>query len=106
MSCCTLPLPGASQLDVQHTHSCANAGHNKAVSSISLDPTSTRVLSGSRDYTLHMYDFGGMKSDMKAFRSLTPCDGHPVLSVSWSTTGELAWHVMSCTCTCLPPAIA
>ena len=60
------------------------------MSSIALDPTSTRVLSGSRDYTLRMYDFGGMKSDMKAFRTLTPCDGHPVLATCWSTTGTHA----------------
>ena len=52
-----------------------------------MDPASTRILSGSRDYTMHMYDFGGMKADMKAFRTLTPSEGHPVLAASWSTTG-------------------
>ena len=70
----------------QHADSC-HAGHLKAVSRIAMDPASTRILSGSRDYTMHMYDFGGMKADMKAFRTLTPSEGHPVLAASWSTTG-------------------
>lgn len=44
-------------------------------------------MTGSLDYTVRLYDFNGMKADLRAFRSLEPCEGHPVLAVSWSPTG-------------------
>ena len=34
-----------------------------------------------------MFDFNGMKSDMRSFRRIEPSDGHPVHSVSLSPTG-------------------
>ena len=69
-----------------------------------MDPASTRILSASRDYTMHMYDFGGMKADMKAFRTLTPFEGHPVLAASWSTTGDTLSLLIShvCSLRCMP----
>ena len=82
----------------------AFAGHAKAVSRIAMDPASTRILSASRDYTMHMYDFGGMKADMKAFRTLNPFEGHPVLAASWSTTGDTLSLPKACMCIlrCMP----
>lgn len=63
------------------------AGHGKAVATLDVDSAGVRVLSGSRDYGLHIYDFNGMKSDMKGFRTLQPQEGYPVLALSWSPTG-------------------
>lgn len=34
-----------------------------------------------------MWDFNGMKSDMRSFRKLEPSEGHPVLSLSFSPSG-------------------
>lgn len=72
------------------------------VSTLDVDPAGSRLLSGSRDYNLHIFDFNGMKSDMRAFRSLKPSEGHPVLGLSWSPTGMLSsssQHFCAC-----PPA--
>ena len=55
------------------------------------------MLSGSRDYNLHVYDFNGMKSDMKGFRTLQPFEGHPVLGLSWSPTGGTSSMKRICT---------
>ncbi|GFH22477.1 WD_REPEATS_REGION domain-containing protein, partial [Haematococcus lacustris] len=44
---------------------------------------------GSMDMNMRLYDFNGMKRDMKAFRELEAQEGHPVLALSWSPTGEL-----------------
>ena len=52
-----------------------------------LDYTGSRLLSGSRDNTLRIFDFNGMKSTMKSFRKLEPSEGHPMLAASWSPTG-------------------
>ena len=43
-------------------------GHSKAVVCMDIEHTGSRVITGSLDYTIRMFDFGGMKSDLKAFR--------------------------------------
>ena len=65
-----------------------DVGHGKAISSIDIDHSGSRLLSSSRDNSLRIFDFNGMKSTMKSFRHLVPSEGHPVLAASWSPTGE------------------
>ncbi|CAI5968688.1 unnamed protein product [Closterium sp. NIES-64] len=64
-------------------------GHTKAVAALAVDPTGTRVISGSYDYSLRLYDFHGMDSRLKAFRELLPFDGHQVRAVSFSPSADL-----------------
>ena len=45
------------------------------------------MVAGSRDYSVRLFDFNGMKSDMRSFRRIEPFDGHPVHAVSWSPSG-------------------
>ena len=63
-----------------------------------LDHTGSRLLSGSRDNTLRIFDFNSMKSTMKSFRKMEPSDGHPMLAVSWSPSGllEISVHLSIC----------
>lgn len=63
-------------------------GHRKVVSALALEHTGSRLLTGSHDYTVRMYDFNGMKRDMKPFREITPSDGYPVHALSWSPSGD------------------
>ena len=63
------------------------AGQGKVVCSLDVDHSGSRLLAGSRDYSLRMFDFNGMKSDMRSFRKIEPSDGHPVHAVSLSPTG-------------------
>uniref|UniRef100_A0A803M949 Transducin/WD40 repeat-like superfamily protein n=1 Tax=Chenopodium quinoa TaxID=63459 RepID=A0A803M949_CHEQI len=56
------------------------------VSALAVDHSGSRVLSGSYDYTVRMYDFQGMKRDLASFRQLEPSEGHQVRSLSWSPT--------------------
>lgn len=58
----------------------------QVVSALAVDPTGSRVLSGSYDYTVHMYDFQGMNSKLASFRQLEPFEGHQVRALSWSPT--------------------
>ena len=53
-----------------------------------MDRTGARALTGGEDYQLRMFDFGGMKRDMRAFRKLEPSEGYPVNAVSFSPTGD------------------
>eukprot|EP00850_Spirogloea_muscicola_P008358 SM000044S16005 [mRNA] locus=s44:514126:517938:+ [translate_table: standard] len=64
-------------------------GHSKVVSALAIDPTGSRVLTGSYDYTVRMYDFEGMDSKLRSFRQLEPSEGHQVRALSWSPSADL-----------------
>jgi hypothetical protein len=38
------------------------------VTCLDVDASGSRVVTGSLDYTIRMFDFGGMKNDLKSFR--------------------------------------
>eukprot|EP00798_Chlamydomonas_sp_ICE-L_P004303 gene4303-14413_t len=77
-------------MDVEHSGSriATLGGHAKAVVCMDVEHSGSRIVTGSLDYTIRIYDFNGMKSDLRAFREVEPQDGNPVLSVSWSPSGE------------------
>lgn len=41
------------------------------------------------DYDVSFWDFAGMDSTMRSFRTLQPCDNHPIRSLQYSLTGDL-----------------
>ncbi|KAF3436076.1 hypothetical protein FNV43_RR23168 [Rhamnella rubrinervis] len=63
-------------------------GHTKVVSALAIDHSGSRVLSGSYDYSVRMYDFQGMNSRLQSFRQLEPSEGHQVRNLSWSPTSD------------------
>ncbi|KAL5155247.1 WD repeat-containing protein 70 [Glycine soja] len=63
-------------------------GHTKVVSALAVDHTGSRVLSGSYDYMVRMYDFQGMNARLESFRQLEPFEGHQVRNLSWSPTAD------------------
>lgn len=62
---------------------------NKAVVALAAEPSGSRLVSGSVDYQVCFWDFAGMDSSMRSFRSLTPCENHPIKSIKYSCTGEM-----------------
>lgn len=60
----------------------------QVVSALAVDHSGSRVLSGSYDYSVRMYDFGGMNSRLQSFRQLEPFEGHQVRNLSWSPTSD------------------
>ncbi|CAJ2632857.1 unnamed protein product [Trifolium pratense] len=63
-------------------------GHTKVVSALAVDHTGSRVLSGSYDYMVRMYDFQGMNSRLQSFRQIEPSEGHQIRNLSWSPTAD------------------
>ncbi len=63
-------------------------GHEKATACLSIEPAGNRVVTGSLDYNLKIYDFGGMDSRCRAFQSIEPQEGHPIVAVSHSPSGD------------------
>ncbi|GJP56194.1 hypothetical protein CLOM_g15251, partial [Closterium sp. NIES-68] len=85
----------ADEFGVPVSNEIVLGGHTKAVAALAVDPTGTRVISGSYDYSLHFYDFQGMDWRLKSFRQVLPFDGHQVRAVSFSPRP---------TCSSSPPA--
>ena len=63
-------------------------GHEKAVTCLSFEPSCMRFITGSLDYNLKMYDFGGMDSRHRSFKSLEVEESHPIVSISHSPSGD------------------
>lgn len=94
----TVSLSATAQLQqpVNHnilTHMAEFAQvHTKCVTSMAMDPAGSRLVTGSNDYTLQMYDFGGMDASHRPFmeiRSLSSEEGQfPLSDVHYSPSGD------------------
>jgi len=62
------------------THEITLKDHNKVVSSLALDPSGARIVSGSYDYDCKLWDFGGMDMRCKPFKSWEPAGTYYVRS--------------------------
>jgi WD40 repeat protein len=78
----------ALERKVPISHQIDLVGHSKAAVCISVEPAGNRLVTGSLDYSLKMYDFGGMDTRHRPFCSIEAEDGHPVTSVSHSPSGD------------------
>uniref|UniRef100_A0A182K3M9 WD_REPEATS_REGION domain-containing protein n=1 Tax=Anopheles christyi TaxID=43041 RepID=A0A182K3M9_9DIPT len=72
-----------------HSHEVEMHHGNKAVIALASDPSGVRLASGSMDYNLNFWDFSGMDKSMKSFRSLQPCENHPIRNLSYSFSGDM-----------------
>ena len=60
------------------THELVLKDHTKVISALTLDPSGARVLSGSHDYDCKLWDFGGMDSRCKPFKTWEPAGSYHV----------------------------
>lgn len=60
----------------------------KTISALALDPSGARLVTGSIDFDVKFWDFAGMDSSLKSFRSLRPCECHQIRNLEYSPTGE------------------
>uniref|UniRef100_A0A6V7M2I5 Uncharacterized protein n=1 Tax=Bracon brevicornis TaxID=1563983 RepID=A0A6V7M2I5_9HYME len=61
----------------------------KAITAIAADPSGARLASGSVDYDVSFWDFAGMDSSLRSFRTLQPCENHPIKCLQYSSTGDV-----------------
>lgn len=66
-------------------------GHKKSVTAVDVDPKGYRMVTGSLDYTMRMWDFHGMNKNMNSFRVTEPIEGNSIRNLSYNTTGT---HVL------------
>lgn len=77
------------KLFIPCTHEASMTHGTKAVTAVSVDPSGARLASGSVDYDVSFWDFAGMDSNMRSFRTLQPADNHPIRGLEYSSTGDL-----------------
>ncbi|XP_052870342.1 gastrulation defective protein 1 homolog [Anopheles cruzii] len=72
-----------------HSHEVEMRHGSKAIIALASDPSGVRLASGSMDYNVNFWDFSGMDKSMKSFRSLQPCENHPIRALHYSFSGDM-----------------
>ena len=73
---------------IPKSHECRLEHGSKAVSALAIDPSGSRLTSGSIDYDVKFWDFAGMDASLKSFRSIRPCESHVIRALEYSSTGD------------------
>ncbi|XP_055886260.1 WD repeat-containing protein 70-like isoform X1 [Biomphalaria glabrata] len=60
----------------------------KTVSALALDPSGARLVTGSFDFDVKLWDFAGMDTSLRSFRSLRPSECHQIKGLEYSITGD------------------
>lgn len=74
--------------DLPITHEITLKDHTKVVSALALDPSGARIISGSHDYDCKLWDFGGMTTTLKPFKSWEPAGTYYVSVAFYSLSGS------------------
>ena len=80
LNCLEKRIPASLEVNLVHG--------TMAVSALSVDPAGARLVTGSVDYDVKLWDFAGMNSALQSFRTLRPCECHPILDLQYSITGD------------------
>lgn len=62
--------------------------HSKTVTSLSIDPSASRFVTGSRDNTVKLWDFNSMTQSLRPFKTIVPAEGSPVRDVQFNLSGS------------------
>lgn len=73
-------IPASHEISLEHG--------SRTVSAITLDPSGSRLVTGGYDYELRFWDFAGMDSSLRSFRTLQPCESHAIKNLQYSITGD------------------
>ncbi|KAF9180990.1 hypothetical protein BGZ50_005771 [Haplosporangium sp. Z 11] len=78
--------PSSSVLPI--SHEIVLNEHSKTISAMALDPAGARLVTGGYDFDVCFWDFAGMDTRFKPFRSMEPCGAHQIHELKYSLTGD------------------
>lgn len=78
----------ARRYNLPMSHEVGLVSHSKAVACIAVDAPGARVATGSMDYRVKLWDFAGMARHVRPFREVEVDEGHPLVAVSYSPSGD------------------
>ncbi|XP_031621375.1 gastrulation defective protein 1 homolog [Contarinia nasturtii] len=61
----------------------------RSILALASDPSGARLASGSIDSSLCFWNFAGMDTSMRSFRTLNPAENYPIRSLCYSVTGDM-----------------
>ncbi|WWC73443.1 uncharacterized protein I206_107413 [Kwoniella pini CBS 10737] len=70
------------------THEIILKDHTKVLSALAIDSSGARIATGSHDYDTKIWDFGGMDSRLKPFKSFEPNGNYYIHDLSYSPDGH------------------
>ncbi|CAI5714953.1 unnamed protein product [Hyaloperonospora brassicae] len=70
------------------SHEVVLESHIKGLACVAVDLPGARVATGSTDYHVKLWDFAGMARHVRPFRDVEVDEGHPVVAVSYSPSGD------------------
>ncbi|XP_043288250.1 gastrulation defective protein 1 homolog [Venturia canescens] len=79
---------GRKSIKIPCTDQVTMVHGRKAITAVASDPSGARLASGSVDYDVSFWDFAGMDSSLRSFRTMQPCENHPIKCLQYSTTGD------------------
>ncbi|RHZ71872.1 hypothetical protein Glove_251g43 [Diversispora epigaea] len=62
--------------------------HTRSVSALALDPAGARLITGGYDYDVKFWDFAGMDSTLRPFRTIKPSGDHQIHHLQYSLSGD------------------
>ncbi|KAF9951406.1 hypothetical protein BGZ72_007090 [Mortierella alpina] len=78
--------PSSSVLPI--SHEIVLNEHSKTISAMALDPAGARLVTGGYDFNLCFWDFAGMDTRFRPFRSMEPAGAHQIHDLKYSLTGD------------------
>jgi WD40 repeat protein len=78
----------SSRYNLPISHEVSMVGHRKPISCIAIDSPGSRFATGSMDYYVKLWDFGGMARHVRPFREIEIEEGHPIIALSYSPSGD------------------
>ena len=76
----------SSMMPISH-EATLNHGQ-KSVSAISVDSNGSRLATGGYDYMVKLWDFAGMDSTLKSFRTIQPCESYQIKHLEFSLSND------------------
>ncbi|WWC93073.1 uncharacterized protein L201_008038 [Kwoniella dendrophila CBS 6074] len=70
------------------SHEIVLKDHTKVLSALAIDSSGARIATGSHDYDTKIWDFGGMDSRLKPFKSFEPNGNYYIHDLSYSPDGH------------------
>uniref|UniRef100_A0A7S3QJ26 FHA domain-containing protein n=1 Tax=Chaetoceros debilis TaxID=122233 RepID=A0A7S3QJ26_9STRA len=80
-----LKIPITSQISLSNPSTSSSPS---IPTSVALDPSGSRIIVGSSDTTLRLYDFNGMDLSARPHKIVTVQDGHSIVQAVFSSTGD------------------
>ncbi|TPP67347.1 Gastrulation defective protein 1 like protein [Fasciola gigantica] len=61
---------------------------NKPLTALAVDPAGARIATGGLDFDVRLWDFGGMDTSCRPFKTIRPCEEHQIKHLEFSPSGE------------------